>query len=299
MKEVIRAKHSGFCFGVKRAVDQVLQLRNEYPDKKIMTVGELIHNRVFIERLQKQGISVVEETELHNLLEKTPLNSVLVIRTHGISKATSNLLYEAAKQDATLTIVDCTCPFVKKIYGIMQENTNDNTFTILFGNRNHPETIGTSSFIIGDYNIVSSFEEARQFLESSKVLETGKKIVLAAQTTQNHDELLKIRDYVLSVRQDLLFFDTICNVTEQRQKEIEELSKNSDEVIVVGANNSSNTQKLYHIAKDNCEKTYLVNDASQLPPEAFEVNGTITVTAGASTPDDLIEDVISTINGKN
>ena len=292
MLEVIRAERSGFCFGVKRAVEQVLNLRKQYPNKKILTVGELIHNNIFIDRLHSQGISVVEESDLVELLGHRPLNAVIVIRTHGIRKATSNLLSNASKEDPTLKVVDCTCPFVKKIYGIMQDNTSNNTFTILFGNQNHPETIGTSSFITGNYKIVTSFDEAKELFESTPVLLTEGKIVLAAQTTQNHDELLRIKELLFSSRPDSLFFDTICNVTGQRQSEIDVLSKNSDVVIVVGGSKSSNTQKLYHIAKDNCENTYLVNDAKELPAQAFIHDGRITVTAGASTPDDLIDDVI-------
>ncbi|MCR5458206.1 MAG: 4-hydroxy-3-methylbut-2-enyl diphosphate reductase [Clostridiales bacterium] len=298
MLRVIRAEHSGFCFGVKRAVEQVLNLRKQFPDKRILTVGELIHNNTFIERLHNQGISVVEESDLVELLNHKPLNAVIVIRTHGIRKATSNLLSKASEADPTLTVVDCTCPFVKKIYGIMQENTSDDTFTILFGNQNHPETIGTSSFIKGNYKIVTSLDEAKEFFENSPILSTPGKIVLAAQTTQNHDELLRIKDLLFSSRPDSLFFDTICNVTGQRQSEIEVMSKESDVVIVVGGSKSSNTQKLYHIAKDNCDNTYLVNDASELPKEAFIKDGTITVTAGASTPDDLIDDVISALKTK-
>jgi 4-hydroxy-3-methylbut-2-enyl diphosphate reductase len=295
MKKIIRAEHSGFCFGVKRAVDQVLNLRNQYKDKRIIIVGELIHNSVFIDRLHKQNIETIEEDRLKELLKNKPLNAVVIIRTHGIQKSISDLLNQAKGIDSTLEVVDCTCPFVKKIYGIMQDNTSDETFTILFGNQNHPETIGTSSFITGPYKIVSSFDEAKEYFETTDVLKYKGTIVVAAQTTQNHDELLKIKNLLFSYRPDSLFFDTICNVTEQRQREIDTLSKNCDEVRVVGTNKSSNTQKLYHIALANCEKSFLVNDKNNLPEEAFIDDGTIVVIAGASTPDDLIEGVIEAL----
>ena len=299
MLEVIRAEHSGFCFGVKRAVEQVLNLRKQYPDKRILTVGELIHNNIFIEWLSRQGINVVEESELADLLSHKPVNAVVVIRTHGIRKSTSGMLLNASKEDSSLVVVDCTCPFVSKIYGIMQTNTSEDTFTMLLGNKNHPETIGTSSFIQGKYKIVSSYDEAKDCIENNPDLLKNRKIVLAAQTTQNHEDLIRIKELLLSYRPDSLFFDTICNVTGQRQKEIDTLSKESDVVIVVGGSKSSNTQKLFHIAKDNCEKTYLVNECKDLPEEAFISDGRITVTAGASTPDDLIEDVVKALEHHN
>ncbi len=297
MRTVKTAKYAGFCFGVKRAVDAVFALIDERRDAKIYTVGSLIHNPNVNEKLAENGVSVIDENEVDEVLKTAPANSIFVIRTHGIPRETKEKLEIFAKEHPGAEVRDMTCPFVAKIYKIMIENTNEDTFTFLFGSKKHPEVIGISSYIRGDFRIFSSLEELEEAHEQGECQNiASKKIISASQTTHNLEDYQKSKKFLEKLYTNGLFFDTICNVTETRQKEVDALSRECDAMLVVGGLESSNTKKLYDISKRHCEETHLIETAASIPFHITKMTGIIGIAAGASTPGYIIEEVQNTMS---
>lgn len=166
MPKIIKtAKYAGFCFGVKRAVDTVFAYAASRPDAAIYTVGELIHNPTVISRLSEMGVVTVKENEVDRMLEQAPPRSVFVIRTHGVPRLVKEKLIRFTKAHPEAEILDMTCPFVAKIYQIMEENTGEDTYTLLLGDARHPEIIGISSYIKGAYRIYANFDEIKSSLD--------------------------------------------------------------------------------------------------------------------------------------
>ena len=297
MRTVKTAQYAGFCFGVKRAVDAVFQLIDEKRGKKIYTVGSLIHNPNVNERLQKEGVTVVPETEIAEVLKSAPANSVFVIRTHGVPLSVKEELLAFTQKNPESEVLDMTCPFVAKIYKIMKENTSDNTFTFLFGSKTHPEVIGISSYIKGDFRIFSGLDELEEAFYHGELQKLASKtIISASQTTHKLEDYQKSKKFLQNHYTNGLFFDTICNVTETRQKEIDVLSRECDAMLVVGGLESSNTKKLYDISRANCAQTYLIETAASIPSHIKQMTGTIGIAAGASTPGYIIEEVQNTMS---
>ncbi len=297
MRTVKTAKYAGFCFGVKRAVDAVFALIEERRDAKIYTIGSLIHNPNVNERLAENGVSVIEEDEVDKMLETAPENSIFVIRTHGVPCTTKEKLERFSAEHPKAEVRDMTCPFVAKIYKIMKENTSEDTFTFLFGSKKHPEVIGISSYIKGDFRIFSSLKELEEAHANGECQNlASKKIISASQTTHNLEDYQKSKKFLEKLYTNGLFFDTICNVTETRQKEVEALSRECDAVLVVGGLESSNTKKLYDISKQNCAETHLIETAASIPFHITKMTGTIGIAAGASTPGYIIEEVQNTMS---
>ncbi len=297
MRTVKTAKYAGFCFGVKRAVDAVFELIKERRDAKIYTIGSLIHNRSVNEKLAENGVSVIEENEIDEVLKTAPEHSIFVIRTHGVPCTVKEKLEKFTEAHPGAEVLDMTCPFVAKIYKIMKENTAEDTFTFLFGSPKHPEVIGISSYIKGDFRIFTSLEELEDAYnrgECQKI--ASKKIISASQTTHNLEDYQKSKKFLEKLYTNGLFFDTICNVTETRQKEVDALSRECDAVLVVGGLTSSNTKKLYDISKQNCEETHLIETAASIPFHIKKMTGTIGIAAGASTPGYIIEEVQNTMS---
>ncbi|MBP3554849.1 MAG: bifunctional 4-hydroxy-3-methylbut-2-enyl diphosphate reductase/30S ribosomal protein S1 [Clostridia bacterium] len=297
MRNVKTAKYAGFCFGVKRAVDAVFALIEERRDAKIYTIGSLIHNPNVNERLAQNGVSVIEENEVDEVLKTAPDNSIFVIRTHGVPCTVKEKLEAFAEKHPRAEVLDMTCPFVAKIYKIMKENTAEDTFTFLFGSEKHPEVIGISSYIKGEYRIFSSLEDLKAAHERGECQKiASKKIISASQTTHNLEDYQKSKKFLEKLYTNGLFFDTICNVTETRQKEVDALSRECDAMLVVGGLESSNTKKLYDISRQNCPETHLIETAASIPFHIKEMTGTIGIAAGASTPGYIIEEVQNTMS---
>ena len=291
MRTVKTAKYAGFCFGVKRAVDAVFALIEERRDAKIYTIGSLIHNPNVNARLAENGVSVIEENEIDDVLKTAPENSIFVIRTHGVPCTAKEKLEAFVEAHPKAEVLDMTCPFVAKIYKIMKENTTEDTFTFLFGSKKHPEVIGISSYIKGEYRIFSSLEELKEAHERGECQNiASKRVISASQTTHNLEDYQKSKKFLEKLYTNGLFFDTICNVTEIRQTEAKNLAENSDFMVVVGGKTSSNTAKLYKICKEACEHTVWVENASELDGN-FPTNNKIGIVAGASTPKRDIEEV--------
>ena len=288
--EITVAKYAGFCFGVERAVSTVEEMIKNKDEKKIYTVGTLIHNPEITEKFKSRGVVALEEDDIDKILESDENNIAFVIRAHGVKKEIEEKI-KAAKKERNISLVDCTCPFVSKIHKIMDENTTEDTFTFLFGSTSHPEVIGIASHIKGERFIFDTYDELSDFFKSDKAKNIPEKMtILASQTTQNLSEYKKCQEFIKKVCTNTLIFDTICSVTENRQREVEKISKTSDAVLVIGGKNSSNTKKLYDISKKNNDMTFFVERFCDIPKNITQMSK-VGIAAGASTPGYMIEEV--------
>lgn len=268
-------EHAGFCFGVKKAVDKAFaEVDNKY-DRKIFTYGPLIHNKQIIGKLEEKGVHSINEID-----EITDERAEVIIRSHGIAEEKYRLFEEKG-----LKYIDCTCPYVSAIHKKVSEYYKKGYKIFIVGDKNHPEVMGTNGWcdytahIIDDEKIVDK-------------LPIYDKICLVAQTTITKKIWDRVVDAIEKKYKDAIIFNTICSATEERQESAELLSKTVDCMIVIGSRESSNTNKLYQICKDNCDKVYHIEKAEDLPMEVLRNLGKIGITAGASTPDWVIKEVI-------
>lgn len=295
--DIVTAKYAGFCFGVKRAVDAVFELVGKETGAHIYTVGSLIHNPNTNEKLAESGVGIIREDAIDEDLAAADPRSVFVVRTHGVPVSVLEKLRAFTKKNPASEILDMTCPFVAKIYRIMEENTSADTFTVLIGAAAHPEVVGIESYIKGDFRIFSDFNELENAFQCQmSQMIANKKIILASQTTHNLADYQKCKKFLEKLYTNGLFFDTICNVTETRQKEVETLSRECDAMLVIGGRESSNTKKLYDISKGNCEETHFIETARDIPFHIKKMTGKIGIAAGASTPGYIIEEVQNTMS---
>ena len=289
------AKHAGFCFGVKRATDTVEnKIAQKAENEKIYTLGHLIHNDGYIKWLEEQGVSSIEIDDIDAVFEKACESSpvTIYIRAHGIAIDVENKLQECSAKNEFFKYVDLTCPYVKKIHKIAQENSDENSVFALLGSPTHPEVIGIMSYARGEKFVFEHANEIENYLKNEHLLKMHKKTLnLVAQTTQNLVEWEKSLEIVKNYCTNSNFFDTICSVTEIRQNEAKDLAQKCDCMIVVGGRESSNTAKLYKICKDACEHTVWVENADELDGK-FPTNKKIGIVAGASTPKRNIEEVL-------
>lgn len=292
--KIICAENAGFCFGVRRAVDTVLELRKK-TGKRIYSIGELIHNGVFLERLEKDNIFCVEEEELAQL-EEDKENIILVVRAHGVKKELIQYLDKVGFE-----YVDATCPYVLRIHDIVDKNTADAKLCVIMGDKAHPEVVGTKSYSHCEA-VVCSDEQELLDIVNEKLTNNEEKLVLTSQTTYNNEKYVNCQKVAEKLYTNSKIFDTICSVTEKRQNEVVSIASQSDCVLVVGGRKSSNTKKLFDIASAYCDNTFLVEKADELDRNgiAFLYKETLSkksapftvgITAGASTPDDILEEV--------
>ena len=280
------SEKAGFCPGVRRADECIKQLLTNCTDEKIYTLGHLIHNRLYNEELERKGVCSITIDDIPGVLSSGDGTVKLIIRTHGIRKQEYELLEKLQEQYPNFQVSDMTCPYVKKIHKIAQDNTTDNTIFVLFCDKNHPEAIGILSYANGEVCPISSVEE----FES---IDFGGKIpIICSQTTQNLSEFKKIKEISKKVCTNAIFFDTICSVTENRQNEAIEIAKSSDAMIVIGGKDSSNSHKLYDLCKSCCSNTQWIESISDLNTDFLDSANSIGITAGASTPDDIITEVL-------
>lgn len=279
--EIIVGKTAGFCYGVERAVEgakEELKKTNE----PIFCLGEIVHNRQVIEHLKQLGVSCVETLE--------EAKGKILIRAHGIPKE----VYDMAKQKG-IQIQDFTCPNVIKVHKIAEKFAKEGYFIFLLGSKNHPENIGTLSYCGKDFYIFEKQEELPEALEAFAKT-NKKKLLLISQTTYSLVKFHQMEEAIKNKINETIEFvvkNTICQTTEVRQKETDKLSKQVDGMIIIGGKKSSNTKKLYEIAKKNCDKTFLIETVDELEiPEGIQKIG---VMAGASTPKESIEEVLKEI----
>lgn len=276
--EVLLAEKHGFCFGVRRAI------KIAEKNKGAHTLGPLIHNYQEINRL-KRDFDVGLHENFREAIDNQKEGSTLIIRTHGIPK---DDLEEIQKKDFNL--VDATCPFVTKPQQIAQEMSDEGYKIVIFGDIEHPEIKGVMSYANGGAIVISSPIE----LESIKL---PRKVALISQTTKQIHAFSQIASFLIAKCQEVRIFNTICNATFDNQNAARELSQKVDIMIVVGGKTSSNTKQLLHIAKQNCEDSYLVEDESEVKKEWFSGKKTCGITAGASTPDWIVQKVREYIEG--
>ena len=273
--EVILAKSAGFCFGVKRAVDTVYEQTGT--GGKIYTYGPIIHNEEVVRDLEQKGVTVLEnEAELNALTEGT-----VVIRSHGVERRINDAITEKG-----LHCVDATCPFVKKIHRIVEKESADGRRIIIIGNRNHPEVEGICGWSLTDPVVIESMEEAENFKANPE-----EKLCIVSQTTFNYNKFQELVEIFQKKGYDVIVVNTICNATEVRQKEAREIAQRVDIMIVIGGTHSSNTRKLYEICQKECERTYFIQTLDDLHLEIPKSAKLVGITAGASTPNNIIEEV--------
>lgn len=274
--EITVAKSAGFCFGVQRAVDSVYKELEENLGK-IYTFGPIIHNEQVVEDLNKRGIEVIDTVEqLKEIKEGT-----VVIRSHGVAKE----IYDILEQQK-LKMVDATCPFVKKIHNIVLDESNNGKTIIIIGNDNHPEVEGIKGWVNGEVIVINKEEQIEKLS-----LPEQTKACIVSQTTFNHNKFKYLVEIIRKKGYDITVVNTICNATHVRQVEAQKISSKVDGMIVIGGKNSSNTQKLYDICRNECENTFYVQTVKDLNLHELKSLKSIGITAGASTPKNIIEEV--------
>ena len=276
--EVIVGKYAGFCPGVMNSVTKAQEAVDKY--EELYCLGELIHNKTVVTELEEKGMKTVDD------INEVPNNSVVIFRAHGVKES----IYEDAK-NRNLSVIDLTCAIVKNIHEKVSSAKSD-SFIIITGDNLHPETIGTKDFA-GNNSFVVSVEEDIEKAYEEFIKSNLNKIYVISQTTfslKKFEELVsliknKFNEYEIEIN------NSICKATELRQKEVEELSKNVDCVIVVGGKNSSNTKKLYDISIKNCNLVFHIERINEVNKDDFININKIAIVAGASTPKNIIEEV--------
>jgi 4-hydroxy-3-methylbut-2-enyl diphosphate reductase len=273
--EIKRAKSAGFCFGVKRAVDKVYEQIED--NKKIYTYGPIIHNDEVVKDLEQKGVHVLNSMEdLKQLKEGT-----VIIRSHGVPKEIYTLIEKKG-----LECVDATCPFVKKIHRIVEEESKKGKEIVIIGNDKHPEVEGIKGWSTTKATVVESVEEAQNY-----VPKTDGEICVVSQTTFNYNKFKDLVEIFSEKGYSISTVNTICNATEERQTEARQIAREVGAMIVIGGKQSSNTRKLYEICSEECENTHFIqtlDDLNLALPKSIPCVG---ITAGASTPNNIIEEV--------
>jgi 4-hydroxy-3-methylbut-2-enyl diphosphate reductase len=272
--EIRLAKSYGFCFGVKRAIKIAENASNA------VTIGPLIHNNAEINRL-KDNFNVTTLQDIH----EAEGAKKAIIRTHGIPKGDLEHL-----RANNAEVIDATCPYVTKPQEICEKMSKEGYEIVIFGDANHPEVKGVASYAIYGAVVVQSVEEL------SKLKLRGQKVAVVSQTTRKINEFLEITHYLESRYKEVRVFNTICNATFENQDAAKDLAKEADIVIIIGGKNSSNTKQLHSICKEYCVDSFLVEDENDLDIAWFKGKHLCGVTAGASTPDWIIEKIVGKIS---
>jgi len=268
--EIKLAKNMGFCFGVKRAIRIARQVRRETREK-VWTLGHIIHNPQVVRKLEEEGIIAVDDlSEIDT--------GYVIIRSHGVHPDILKRIRER-----NLKEVDATCPLVKKAQERAKQLISEGYETYVIGEREHPEVISIVGETEGKVRVIDSAEDLK--IKNSKV-------GLVVQTTQSQDNLNKVVDYLLPRILEIKVFNTICDVTSKRQKEVKKLAKKSDVVIIVGGKRSANTSRLAGIAREEGCVTYHIEEAREIKNKWFTDVERVSIASGASTPDWIIKGVI-------
>ncbi|MCD7715982.1 MAG: 4-hydroxy-3-methylbut-2-enyl diphosphate reductase [Lachnospiraceae bacterium] len=275
--DVIVTKTAGFCFGVKRAVEQVYR-QIEEGIRPIYTFGPIIHNEEVVRELEEKGVTVLNSEEELSRVNK----GTIIIRSHGVPKRIYTLIEENG-----LHMVDATCPFVKKIHRIVEERGHAGHEIVIIGNDGHPEVEGIRGWATGPVTVISTEEEAEKFRSDPE-----RPLTIVSQTTFNYKKFDKLVEIICKMRYDSVdVMCTICSATEERQSEAREIAGKADCMIVIGGTHSSNTRKLFEICKTECANTYYIQTLKDLDIRLLPSMGCVGITAGASTPNNLIEEV--------
>lgn len=290
MKNILIADNAGFCFGVKRAMNMAWNELDKSDKVAIYALGPLIHNKQAVAKYEERGMLTVDTIEEIEKIESEKVrrginaskDREMIIRSHGVSKS----IYDEAKLK-NIPIIDTTCPFVRKIHYLANKCFEDGKQLIVIGDRNHPEIIGINGWSSHSAIIAKNLEEI-----SNISFETNKDYFIVAQTTMNEKEFDAIIDYIRSLDIKFEVENTICSATRVRQESARELAHKVDLMIVIGGRHSSNTQKLVKICQDIVD-TFSIETKEDLDRNLLDKYHTIGITAGASTPDWIIEEVIN------
>ncbi len=273
--EVIVAKSAGFCFGVKRAVDTVYEQAGS--GRKIYSYGPIIHNEEVVRDLERKGVHVIQGVAELDALQE----GVVIIRSHGVPKNISRSI-----ENKGLVCIDATCPFVKRIHGIVEKESRAGRQIVIIGSPLHPEVEGIMGWSETPAVVIASEEDARNFISPA-----DRDICIVSQTTFNYNKFQELVEIIQEKGYNTSVVNTICNATEERQTEAKTIASQVDAMIVIGGAHSSNTRKLYEICRQECENTYFIQTLDDLqldfPDSVFRVG----ITAGASTPNNIIEEV--------
>ncbi len=279
--EIRLAKTAGFCFGVKRAVEtvyeQIKKQRESENPLPIYTYGPIIHNEQVVRDLEEKGVKVLESRQELEEVEK----GIVIIRSHGVGKDICRVI-----EEKNLICVDATCPFVKRIHKIVEKESAAGKQILIIGNPGHPEVEG----IRGWCSTPAITVESREELENLR-LEQDRELCVVSQTTFNYNKFQNLVEILNRSRYNVNVVNTICNATEERQAEAREIASAADVMIVIGGAHSSNTRKLYEICSKECAKTCFIQTLADLNLELPESVCLVGITAGASTPNNIIEEV--------
>ncbi len=276
--KIKRASVLGFCFGVRRAVELAERALSEHSGKTVYSLGPLIHNENFLENLRKMGLCIIEESDIQNV----EVNSVVIIRAHGVAPSVIKVL-----EEKLCTIIDATCPRVKASQKMVERYTTQNDYVILSGDKDHGEVIGIAGYAGGNFIQIQDAKEAERIkIENSQTMNA----ILMSQTTYSEEEFGRIKKILRSKIKNLAVMNTICPATKERQAALLELCKTVDGILVIGGKNSANTKRLFQTAALNCKIAAHIQSAREIPPVFFSLES-VGITAGASTPDEIIDAV--------
>lgn len=281
------AKSAGFCFGVRRAV-QLVYDEAEKTGEKVYTLGPIIHNEFVVDDLEKKGVRVVgEDLICPDTGEKPAAGSVIILRSHGVSEALLEKI-----EGSGYRIIDATCPFVRKIHNIVNERSLAGDTIVIIGNPDHPEVQGIRGWVHGLCRVVENAADA-----AALNVPRDQPVTIVSQTTFNFDKFQELVEIITHLGYHVVVTNTICSATKERQKEAMELAKESDVMIVIGGKHSSNTQKLYDICRSQCAHTYYIQDKKDLQHVKIRTDSRVGITAGASTPNTIIQEVSLDVRG--
>jgi len=304
--EITVAKNAGFCFGVKRATESLERaIDNGSAGERIFTLGTIIHNDTYNAMLKSKGVRVTSIEEAEQLAKSADANSpvTVFIRAHGIPKQDEELLRTLAEKYPYFKYVDCTCPYVKKIHDIAKKQSSEDNIFILLGAKEHPEVVGIMSYFEHEKYVFASADEFEEALQNWLFVKMNNKTpILATQTTQKLSEWRKAQKVSKKVCTNALIFDTICSVTDRRQKEAAALAAECDLMIVIGGKESSNTAKLFAVCKENCPHTLRIERADELAVDNLintSAHTRVGIAAGASTPSGVIQEVYNKMSEMN
>ncbi len=298
MAKITIAKNAGFCFGVRRATG-LLEDALSKKRGKVYTLGHIIHNEVYLKDVASRGAGLISYDDLDRVIAEAAAGEevTVVIRAHGELHSVMKKLRAAEAELETFTLLNGTCPYVEKVRRIARENSGEGKIFLLIGAAEHPEVQGIMSCAVGEKYVIGSAEELEAFLDGQKVAKNEEKVIsMAAQTTQKLSEWKKCLEKIKKVYTNALIFDTICNVTENRQTEAARLAAESDVVVVIGSEESSNSRKLFEVTSEVCPTVYFLEDAHGVKDISLPQNSKVSITAGASTPDSVIQEVCKKMN---
>ena len=304
--EITVAKNAGFCFGVKRATDSLeAAIKSKSEGERIFTLGTLIHNDTYNAMLKDKGVRVTSIDEVRALSESASSDApvTIFIRAHGIPKQDEALLSSLSEKNPHFRYFDCTCPFVKKIHNIAKQHSAEDNILLVLGGSEHPEVVGILSYFEHEKYVFADSGELERAIENGLFVKMNNKTpILVAQTTQKLSEWRKAQKLLKKVYTNPLIFDTICSVTDERQKEAASLSTESDLMIVIGGRESSNTAKLFAVCKENCPHTLRIERADELAVDNLiktSAHTRVGIAAGASTPSGVIQEVYNKMSEMN